>query len=105
MFVGERGRLLLPHINYPKLIVEGRYEALQFPELEEVDHYHQFVDACLGKTKPSAPFSYAARLSESILLGVVANRFPGKTLRWDNGSQRFSKAAANALLDAPYRQF
>jgi hypothetical protein len=70
-----------------------------------VDHYHQFVDACLGKTQPSAPFSYAARLTESILLGVVANRFPGKKLHWDNATQRFAEAGANLLLDREYRAF
>ncbi|MBK8562911.1 MAG: Gfo/Idh/MocA family oxidoreductase [Saprospiraceae bacterium] len=105
MFIGEKGRLLLPHIGYPKLIVDGKMEKFNFPELEEIDHYHQFVDACLGKTKTSAPFSYAARLTESILLGVVANRFPNEKLHWDNATQRFSEAGANLLLDAKYRQF
>ncbi len=105
MFVGEKGRLLLPHIGYPKLIVGKKFEEFKFPELEAVDHYHQFVDACLGKTQTSAPFSYAARLTESILLGVVANRFPKETLHWDNATQRFSEAGANLLLDAKYRQF
>ncbi len=105
MFIGEKGRLLLPHIGYPKLIVNGKFEEFKFPELEEIDHYHQFVDACLGKTKTSAPFSYAARLTESILLGVVANRFPNEKLHWDNATQQFSEAGANLLLDAKYRQF
>lgn len=105
MFVGEKGRLLLPHIGYPKLIVGKKFEEFKFPELEAVDHYHQFVDACLGKTQTSAPFSYAARLTESILLGVVANRFPNETLNWDNASSKFSKAEANLLLDAKYRAF
>lgn len=105
MFIGEKGRLLLPHIGYPKLIVNGKFEEFKFPELEAVDHYHQFVDACLGKTQPSAPFSYAARLTESILLGVVANRFPGDTLHWDNATQQFAEAGANLLLDGKYRAF
>lgn len=105
MFVGEKGRLLLPHINYPKLIVGGKYEQFDFPELPEADHYHQFVDACLGTDKTSAPFSYAARLTEAILLGVVANRFPDQTLHWNNGTQKFDEAEANKLLEAPYRKF
>lgn len=105
MFIGEKGRLLLPHINYPKLIVNGKYEEFDFPELEKADHYHQFVDACLGKGQTSAPFSYAARLTEAILLGVVANRFPNETLHWSNETQQFSEAAANKLLEAPYRKF
>jgi len=105
MFIGEKGRLLLPHINYPKLIVNGKYEKFDFPELEKADHYHQFVDACLDKGQTSAPFSYAARLTEAILLGVVANRFPNETLHWSNETQQFSEGAANKLLEAPYRKF
>ena len=98
MFIGQKGRLLLPHIDYPVLIVNGQYEEIEFPELDPHDHYHQFVDACMGKDEVSAPFSYAARLSEAILLGVVANRFPGKTLKWDNALQRFKLDGPNELL-------
>ena len=105
MFIGEKGRLLLPHIDYPKLIVNNVFQPIDFPELPNADHYHQFVDACMEKDKTSAPFSYAARLTEAILLGVVANRFPNKTLHWDNSTAKFSEEAANKLLDAPYRSF
>ena len=105
MFIGEKGRLLLPHWDFPKLIVEGNYEKVEMPELEEHDHYHQFVDACLGKDECSAPFSYAARLTEAILLGVVANRFPGQKLHWNNATSKFTEEAPNALLGGNYRKF
>ncbi len=105
MFIGEKGRLLLPHIDYPKLIVNGKYEKIDFPKLDKRDHYHQFVDACLGKDECSAPFSYAARLTEAILLGVVANRFPNKTLHWNNEASEFFEAEANKLLESKYRTF
>lgn len=105
MFIGDKGNLLLPHWDYPKLIVDGKYKEIGFPDLELNDHYHQFVEACLGKTRCSAPFSYASRLTEAILLGVIANRFPNKTLHWDAGTARFAEAEANLLLDAEYRIF
>lgn len=105
MFVGEKGRLLLPHIDYPKLIINNKFEEIDFPDLDKNDHYLQFVDACLGKDTCSAPFSYAARLTEAILLGVIANRFPNQTLHWNNATSKFDEAEANALLDAPYRKF
>lgn len=105
IFIGEKGNLLLPHWDYAKLIVNGKYEKIVSPDLEKVDHYHQFVDTCLGKTTCSAPFSYAARLTESILLGVVANRFPEETLHWDIKKARFSEAKANKLLESNYRAF
>jgi predicted dehydrogenase len=105
MFIGEKGRLLLPHINFPKLIVENEIREMQFPELPDADHYHQFVDACLGNDQTSAPFSYAARLTEAILLGVVANRFPNQTLHWNNESSSFDEEEANTFLDAAFRVF
>ncbi len=105
LFVGEKGNLLLPHWEYPKLIVGGTFEAIEFPEMDLHDHYHQFVDACLGQDTCSAPFSYAARLTESILLGVVANRFPEKNLHWDSAASAFRDKDANKLLQATYRDF
>ncbi|MGQ7871032.1 Gfo/Idh/MocA family protein [Sunxiuqinia sp. sy24] len=105
MFIGEKGNMLLPHWDYPKLIVNGKYEPIDFPDIPKADHYHQFVDACLGKDECSAPFTYAARLTESILLGVIANRFPKQTLHWDIASAKFVEAEANKLLDFKYRKF
>lgn len=118
MFIGEKGRLLLPHfMQLPKHIVDGKYVDLDLSKFSDVGqptedygaesnkHYHQFVDACLGKDKTTAPFSYAARLTETILLGVIAGRFPNKKLHWDNQKARFKEEAANAFLDGEYRQF
>ncbi len=105
IFIGEKGRLLVPHWTFPKLIVDGRYEPVTMPELPEADHYHQFVDAAMGKDQTSAPFSYAARLTEAILLGVVANRFPDTKLDWNNETQLFEQADANRFLHSEYRRF
>ena len=67
--------------------------------------YHQFVDACLGRGKVSAPFSYSARLTETILLGVIAGRFPNKTLHWDSDKASFKETAANDFLSGKNREF
>jgi predicted dehydrogenase len=121
MFIGEKGRLLLPHfMELPRHIIDGEYQELNLEKFKETNelgmpirdygvegrkHYHQFIDACLGKDECSAPFSYAARLTETILLGVIAGRFPNKTLHWDNENARFAEEEANQFLDAPYREF
>ncbi len=123
IFYGETGRLLLPHfMQEPRLIVDGAYQNIDAQiaaaatslklgapvrnyETESPKHYHQFVDACLGKAQTSAPFSYASRLTEVILLGVVAGRFPGKTLHWDAQTARFAEAEANQYLAGNYRTF
>ena len=119
MFIGTKGRLLLPHFQQlPKKIVDGKYvdiseeiakynlgEPVRDYAAESPKHYHQFVDACLGKDECTAPFSYSARLTETILLGVIAGRFPNQTLHWDNENARFEEEEANVFLDAPYRTF
>ncbi|WP_268124220.1 Gfo/Idh/MocA family protein [Roseivirga pacifica] len=118
MFIGTKGKLLLPHfMQLPRHIVKGEYQELELEkfkhlgepvrdyEKEGKKHYHQFVDACMGKAETSAPFSYASRLTETILLGVIAGRFPNKTLHWDSENARFKEGEANKFLDAEYREF
>lgn len=123
MFVGEKGRLLLPHfMAVPRLIVEDAFVDIteEIAKIEEVDqlgepirayeseskkHYHQFVDACLGKDECTAPFSYSARLTETILLGVIAGRFPNQTLNWNSETQLFDQEEANTFLGGDYRVF
>lgn len=123
MFIGEKGRLLLPHfMELPRKIVNGKYVDIskEITAVEKANkmgkpirnyasegpkHYHQFVDACLGTDECSAPFSYASRLTETILLGVIAGRFPGQTLHWDAESAQFSEEEANVFLKGDYRNF
>ena len=121
MFIGEKGRLLLPHfMELPRHIVDGEYREIDVSkydpkgslgttkndyERDAPKHYHQFVDACLGKDEVSAPFSYSARLTETILLGVIAGRFPNKTLHWDSKKALFKEEEANAFLSGSYRDF
>lgn len=123
MFIGEKGRLYLPHFMLlPKLIVDGAFKNMD-TEIATIEkeaglgtpirdyasegpkHYHQFVDACLGDAECSAPFSYAARLTETILLGTIAGRFPNQTLHWDSKQAKFAEAEANQFLDTKYRAF
>lgn len=120
IFIGEKGKLYLPHFMLlPKLIVDGKFQEIDQSLIDSFKlgpvirnyssegpkHYHQFVDACLGKGECTAPFSYAARLTETILLGVIAGRFPNQTLHWDNEKARFSEKEANQYLKGRYRKF
>ena len=121
MFIGEKGRLLLPHfMERPRLIINNEYKEIDIKKYDPNDllgntendyerdapkHYHQFVDACLGKEKVSAPFSYSSRLTETILLGVIAGRFPNKTLHWNNEKAKFQEEEANQYLTGNYRDF
>jgi len=105
LFVGEGGTMLLPHVSEARLFPREKFRDYKPPSVKSENHYHQWVNACLGKGKTSAPFSYAGPLTEALLLGVVANRFPGKTLTWDAEKlQVTNEPAANKLLKRAYRK-
>ena len=63
-----------------------------------------WVDAAKGKAEASCPFEYAARLTEVMLLGVVALR-AGKKIIYDGANMRITNVAqANDFLKRDYRQ-
>ena len=105
LFLGTEGALLASPYDAPRLLPEERFGDVPMPEVVTEDHWHQFVDACRGRGTTSAPFDYAAHLTEVALLGNVALHFPHETLSWEGERARFrGHAAANALLDPPYRK-
>jgi len=104
LLVGEEGSLLLPHVGEAQVFSKGKFLKVKAPSVRGDNHYHQWVDACLGKGETSAPFRYGGPLTEALLLGVVANRFPGKRLMWDAEKlQVTNEPAANKLLRRDYR--
>jgi len=104
LFVGEAGTMLLPHSSEPRLFPEDKFRETSRPELGPRNHYHQWVDACMGTGKTSSPFGYAGRLTEALLLGVVANRFPGRKLSWNAETLSVTNLPeANALLKTKAR--
>ena len=57
-----------------------------------------------GKTEASSPFEYAARLTEVMLLGIVALR-AGTKINYDGTNMRITNAAgANDFLRREYRK-
>jgi predicted dehydrogenase len=105
IFVGTKGVMLLPHIEYPSFFPALSFADVKVQRLETNDHYHQFVDAIQGKGKTSASFDYSGPLSETVLLGSLATRFPKTTLEWDSARLRFkNEKAANAFLKRKYRK-
>ena len=104
LFIGEGGQLLLPHVAEAQLFPQKKFAGYRPPEIESSNHYHQWVDACRGEAQTTSHFGYAGQLTEALLLGVVANRFPETKLRWDSAAMRVTNvAAANSLLHRDYR--
>jgi predicted dehydrogenase len=103
IFIGTKGVMLLPHIEFAQLYPDKDFAGYRRPDVQEQDHWLQFVDACLGQGRTSAGFDYAGPLTEAVLLGSVACRFPQTTLQWTAESLKFDNSAANHYLRRSYR--
>jgi len=110
IFVGERG--LLTHETYgrnPQLYPADLFEeaaavAPTWPRVEE-SHEMNWAMACKGEADATCPFSYAAPLTEVMLLGLVALRAgQGFKMRYDASNMRvMNSVRANRFLTREYR--
>jgi len=107
IFVGTDGVLLQGHQELPVPYPRGNYTGYRYPKLEPRDHYTDFIKAVKGeKIKPLADFiDFAGPLTEAILLGGIASRFPEETLRWDAAKLEFTNnKKANQFVHRKYRK-
>jgi hypothetical protein len=105
IFVGAKGVMLLGHTNMPVLLPEDNYRSYPIPVMEPKNHYFQFADAILGNGKATTAFDYSGPLSESILLGPLATRFPKLTLEWDAEKLKFRNSEeATRFVRRSYRE-
>jgi predicted dehydrogenase len=105
IFLGTRGVMILPHIAQPR-IVGAETGDVKIEKVEGESHWHQFIETVLGnRVKADANWDYAGPLTEAVLLGSVATRFPKQTLAWDAAALKFTNAdAANAFVTRTYRK-
>lgn len=105
MLVGTEGALLIPHTKMPVLLPQEQFADVRFPAPKERNHYHHFLDACLGKTKTKSHFARSGPMTETILLGTIAIRVPGEVLEWDAENMRFpGNREARQCLKRKYRK-
>ena len=77
---------------------------VEAPAVPHQAHEMNWVNAIKGKDQISCPFSYAAHLTEIMLLGIVSLRAKAK-LHYDGANRRVTNnAAANEFLTRTYRQ-
>ena len=110
IFVGSRG--LLMHETYGRnpqlfpehLAAEAADVPKRYPRIAE-SHQMNWVKACKEGGEASCPFGYAARLTEIMLLGIVALRTgQGRKISYDADAMRIVDAEeANQYLDREYR--
>jgi len=106
MLIGTEGALLVPHQKMPVVIPfsNGKIKEYTTPTLPERNHYHHFVDACLGEEKTESHFAQSGPMTEAVLLGTVAIRMPDQLLQWDSAKMKFPNyPEAEKYLKRNYR--
>jgi predicted dehydrogenase len=110
LLIGNKGKLL--HDTYgmhPRLLPKPLHDSVgkppqSLPRILNEDHETNWVAAAKGATQASCPFEYAARLTEVMLLGVVALR-AGKKIEYDGANMRVTNVPqANDYLRREPRQ-
>jgi predicted dehydrogenase len=107
ILVGEKASLMTKHGSghLPDFYVDGKKLTYPLQAPKGDDHYGQWVSAIRGDGTPSSNFDYSGPMTETVLLGTIACRFPGQTLRWDSGNLKFlNSAEANTLVKQTYRK-
>jgi predicted dehydrogenase len=109
LYIGERGVMIHETYGanptlYPTwLQAEADQVAESYPRID--GHEMNWVRACKGLEPASSPFSYAAPLTETMLLGLVALRTgQGRKIEYDGGAmQILNYEDANRWLSRTYR--
>jgi hypothetical protein len=93
----------------PRLLPQSLQNSVGKPpeklaRIPEEAHELNWVDAAKGNGQTDSPFEYAAKLTEVMLLGVVALR-AGKKILYDGANMRITNVPdANQYLSRQYRQ-
>jgi predicted dehydrogenase len=105
IYIGTKGVLYSPYIAAPVLLPAEKFGGYKLPDAGGANHYLQFVEACRGNDKTSAPFAYSGPLTETVLLGCLATRFPKETLEWNAAKLTVTNnTKANAHVRRRYRK-
>lgn len=113
LFIGDKGSLMCGcYGRSPRLIPETKMQAYKQPgqTLERIPggeggHEQDWVRACKGGRLASSNFDYSGPLSEMVLMGNLAVRFPNRRLLWNGEKMEVTNdAEANAYVRQEYRQ-
>lgn len=80
----------------------GKNASAKIPRVK--GHAWDWIEAIRTERQAGSNFDYGGPLTQVALLGLIAIRFPGQTLPWDDQAMRFTNNdAANSLLRPAYR--
>jgi len=80
------------------------FPAEKYPRIKHGSPHTELMDAIKGGPKCGSSFEYSARLTETSLLGVLAQRFGGKIV-WDAKNMKITnRPELNAYIKEPVRK-
>jgi hypothetical protein len=110
LYIGTKGKMLQDNTGArPRLLPVDLHNSSGapkelMPRVPHQSHEMNWVNAIKGRDTISCPFSYAAHLTEIMLLGVAALR-AGTRLQYDGPSMRVTNhTTANDFLKREYRK-
>lgn len=106
-WIGEQGSIFKDYRwGSPVVLPEENFPREKYPkDFAGQDHYLNWVDSILESKPAYGNFDHGGPLTETVLVGAMADRFPGQWLEWDRASQTFTgKPEATALVKRAYRE-
>ena len=109
LYVGSKGKMFhgspggMPQLLPLELVEEARTVAKTMPR--SPGHHKEWLLACKGQGKAISHFGYSGPLTETVLLGVLAQRAPGRRLEWDGDTMKVLNAPElNSFVHKEYRK-
>jgi predicted dehydrogenase len=107
LFVGDKGSLICGGAGgKPRLLESANASGSEPPPPtipRSAGHHRDWLDACKGGKPAGSNFEYGARLTEIVLLGVLALR-TGRVIEWDAANSKAKGVAeADVLIKENYR--
>ena len=109
LYIGSKGKMYhSSHGGMPRLLPNSLHEAASgiAKTIERSPgHYEEWLLACKGGRMPMSNFEYAGPMTETVLLGVLALRAPGRRLQWDSANLKVVNAPElNEFVHIEYRK-
>ena len=109
LYIGSRGKLFHSSHGGPPHLLPGELheQAKTVPPTipRSPGHYEEWLAACKGGAPAISNFDYSGPMTETVLLGVLALRAPGRRLEWDDERLQVTNAPElNKYVQTEYRQ-
>jgi predicted dehydrogenase len=110
IFHGTKGMIMCGAYGAsPRLIPETAMKAYKRPPktIERIkgSHEQNWIEACKGGKVACSNFDYSGPLTETVLAGNLAMRFPGTKLKWDGENMKVTNHdEANEFVHRQYRK-